>query len=264
MRSSSDYVFGDAEVAARRLDLLAEVWAAPSAAFLREDAPPGPRLAVDLGCGPGHTTRLLASTTGATRTVGLENSKAFLARARADAPDGVTFFHHDVMDLPFPRRPANLVYARFVLSHLPRPDRLLLAWMGEVGPGGVLALDEVAWIRTDNAAFRRYLKLVGALLSVHGSTLVTGPIVERFDGGPHGRKRTSAVRIHPVPAAVSAELFVLNLATWREEPYVRDNYRQTDLDDLDAELRDLAGGRPGHDEVIWGMRQTTFERDGDR
>ena len=71
--------------------------------------------------------------------------------------------------------------------------------MGELGCGGVLALDEVEWIRTDNAAFRRYLKLVGALLSVRGSTLVTGPIIERFDGGPHGRKRTSEVRILPLP-----------------------------------------------------------------
>src|SRR5262249_61662331 len=103
-------------------------WAAARAAFWREDAPHHPRLVVDLGCGPGHTTRLLASTTGATRTVGLDSSKALLARARADAPDGVAFFHHDVTDLPFPRSPADLLYARMVLSHLPRPDAVLHAW----------------------------------------------------------------------------------------------------------------------------------------
>jgi len=260
--SSADYVFGDTDVAARRLDLLAEAWAAPSAAFLREHAPQGPLLAVDLGCGPGHTTRLLAWTTGATRTIGLDNSKAFLARARADAPDGVTFLDHDVTDLPFPQRPADLVYARMVLSHVPRPRDLMPAWMDELSPDGVLALDEVEWIRTDNDAFRRYLELLGALLSTRGSTIAAGPIVARFDGGPHGRQRTSAVRIHPVPAAVAAELFALNLMTWREEPFVGENYSPRELDDLDGELRALARGRPSHDDVIWGMRQTTFEPTG--
>jgi SAM-dependent methyltransferase len=193
-------------------------------------------------------------TTRATRTVGLDNSKPLLARARADAPDGVTFFHHDVTDLPFPRRPAGLVYARLVLSHVPRTELLMRAWMGELGPGGVLALDEVESISTDNAALRRYLKLLGALVSVRGSSVAAGPIVDRFDGGPDGRKRTSMVRAHPVPAAVAAELFALNLVTWREEPFVRDNYSRTELDDLDAELRHMAGGRSGHDMVIWVMR----------
>src|SRR5207237_3399214 len=102
---------------------------------------------------------------------------------------GLTWFHLVESASPCPTRPADLVYALFVLSHLPRPEGLLRRWMGEIGCGGVLALDEVEWIRTDNAAFRRYLKLVGALLSVRGSTIVTGPIIERFDGGPQGRRR---------------------------------------------------------------------------
>jgi SAM-dependent methyltransferase len=259
VRSSADYVFGDTGDAARRLDLLAEAWAEPSAAFLHEDAPEAPRLAIDLGCGPGHTTRLVASTTGAARTIGLDNSQAFLARARADAPDGVEFLHHDVVDVPFPHRPADLVYSRFVLSHAPRPLDLMPGWMDELAPGGVLALDEVEWIRTDNDAFRRYLELLEALFARRGSTIAAGPIVEGFDGGPHGERRTSAVRIHPVPAAVAAKLFVLNLRTWRAEPHVRDTYSGADLDGLDARLRELAR-RPGCATITWGMRQATFER----
>jgi trans-aconitate 2-methyltransferase len=261
--SSSGYVFGDTDVAARRLDLVAETWASPSAAFLREEAPKEPVLAVDLGCGPGHTTRLLASVTGARRTVGLDTSAAFLTRARADAPDGVTFLEHDVMDLPFPTDPADLVYARFVLSHIPRPDRVVRAWIDQLEPSGMLALDEVEWIRTDDAALRRYLTMLASLLAARGSTLAAGPIIDRFDGGPHARKRTSEVRLHPVPVKVAAELFALNLVTWRDEPYVRDHHSQTDLDDLDAQLGELVG-RSGEDMVIWGMRQTTFERASER
>jgi trans-aconitate 2-methyltransferase len=259
--SSSDYVFGDTDVAARRLDLVADAWESPSTAFLRDDVPHRPRLAVDLGCGPGHTTRLVASTTGATRTIGFDTSEAFIARARANAPEGVAFLHHDVMDLPFPTGRANLVYARFVLSHIPRPDRLVRAWMTQLELGGVLAIDEVEWIRTNDPTLRRYLTLLAALFEARGSSLAAGLIADRFDGGRGGRKRTSVVRVHPVPAALAAELFALNFASWREEPFVRDHHSRADLDDLDSELRALAQG-PSRATITWAMRQITFERAG--
>jgi trans-aconitate 2-methyltransferase len=259
--SSSEYVFGDTDVAARRLDLVAETWASPSTAFLREDVPNRPRLALDLGCGPGHTTRLVASTTGAARTVGLDTSEAFIARARADAPDRVTFLHHDVMDLPFPTGRANLVYGRFLLSHIPRPDRLVRAWMTQLELGGVLALDEVEWIRTDDPTLRRYLTLLEGVLEARGSSLAAGPIADKSDGGPGGRKLTSVVRTHPVRTARAAELFALNFSTWRDEPFVRDSHSRAELDQLGAELRELARGQ-GRAPVTWGMRQTTFERGG--
>jgi trans-aconitate 2-methyltransferase len=259
--SSSEYVFGDSDAAARRLDLVAEYWASPTTEFLREDVPSEPRLALDLGCGPGHTTRLVSAVTGATRAVGLDTSEAFLARARTGAPAGVEFVHHDVMELPLPSAPADLLYGRLLLSHIPRPDRVARAWMSQLAPGGVLALDEVAWISTSEPTLSRYLEMLEDLLVVRGSALATGPIIEAMDGGPDGRKRSSVERTHPVPAGVAAELFTLNLLTWREEAYVRDAHSQKELDDLDAELREITR-RPGGATITWGMRQMTFERTG--
>ena len=241
--------------------MVAEHWAAPSTEFLREDVPSGPRLALDLGCGPGHTTRLVAAVTGATKTVGLDMSEAFLARARGAAPAGVEFDNHDVMELPLPGAPADLVYGRLLLSHIPRPDRVVRAWMSQLAPGGVLALDEVGWISTSEPALSRYLEMLEDLLAVRGSALAAGPIVDGLDGGTDGRKRSSVERIHPVPAAVAAEMFTLNLVTWREEPYVRDAHSREELDDLDAELREITR-RPGRATITWGMRQVTFEGTG--
>jgi trans-aconitate 2-methyltransferase len=259
--SSSEYVFGDTDAAARRLDLVAEYWASPSTEFLRADVPSGPRLALDLGCGPGHTTRLVAAVTGATTTIGLDTSDAFLARAGAGAPAGVEFFHHDVMELPLPSAPADLLYGRLLLSHIPRPDRVVRAWMSQLAPGGVLALDEVSWISTSEPALSRYLEMLEDLLAVRGSALAAGPIIDGLDGGTDGRKRSSVERIHPVPAAVAAEMFTLNLVTWRDEPYVRDAHSREELDALDAELREITR-QPGRATITWGMRQVTFERTG--
>ena len=47
------YLFGDTDLAARRLKVLAEVFAASSETFISEAADCNPRLVVDLGCGPG-------------------------------------------------------------------------------------------------------------------------------------------------------------------------------------------------------------------
>ena len=69
------YAFGDSERAARRLALVAQVFERSSEAFLA-DAKRRRALAVDLGCGPGHTTELLARATDSARCVGLDASPA--------------------------------------------------------------------------------------------------------------------------------------------------------------------------------------------
>ena len=55
------YAFGDSALAARRLGLLADLFEPASRPFLARFADRRLELAVDLGCGTGHTTRLLAS-----------------------------------------------------------------------------------------------------------------------------------------------------------------------------------------------------------
>src|SRR5579875_2115802 len=54
------YAFGDSDAAAERLGMLAELFDAPSRSLLRSLGGARIGLAIDLGCGPGHTTRLLA------------------------------------------------------------------------------------------------------------------------------------------------------------------------------------------------------------
>ena len=115
------YAFGDTEPAERRLALLAEIFEPSSRAFLATHVA-GAQLAVDLGCGPGHTTRLLAEVTGAGRTVGLDWSPSFLAAAGRDHLAGIEFVGHDLTRLPFPvaGQGADVGYARYLLAHLPQ------------------------------------------------------------------------------------------------------------------------------------------------
>src|SRR5258708_35887545 len=98
------YAFGDTDIAARRLELLANVFEHSMRACLRE-APAArlglaqnlaQKIAIDLGCGPGFTTHLIAETLGFSRVVGLETSKRFIELARATANVRVSFELHDV------------------------------------------------------------------------------------------------------------------------------------------------------------------------
>ena len=47
-----EYLFGDTDLAARRLGVLAEVFGPSSRAFIRSAVAGKPALAVDVGCGP--------------------------------------------------------------------------------------------------------------------------------------------------------------------------------------------------------------------
>src|SRR5881398_3141847 len=115
------YAFGDSDSAARRLALVHEVFAATTRPFLADWVREPPDLAVDLGCGTGLSTHFLAEVTAAHHVAGLDSSARFIALARPSATNRVQFFEHDVTRVPFPVVPADLLYCRLLLTHLPDP-----------------------------------------------------------------------------------------------------------------------------------------------
>jgi SAM-dependent methyltransferase len=202
----SRYTFGDTSPAGRRLDLLAELFAPTTAAFLRRDAPLRPGLAVDLGCGPGHTTRLVAMSTGAARTVGLDTSEAFLRAASAGpAAPGLEFIPHDITRTPIPPGPPDLLFGRYVLSHLPDPAGTVARWAAELAPDGRLLLEENVGIETSEEAIATYLDLAATRMAAAGGDLYVGRFLMRFEG------RT--VTFSP-PVASAVTIFELNLSAW--------------------------------------------------
>ena len=114
------YTFGDGEIAVRRLRLLSAAFAGSSRELLREVAATGvrPRVAVDLGCGPGYSTALLSRELAPAVTIGLDRSRRYVERAREYALRGLEFVEHDLTRVPFPTPPAELLYGRFIVTHL--------------------------------------------------------------------------------------------------------------------------------------------------
>jgi SAM-dependent methyltransferase len=254
------YLFGDTDLAARRLEVLARVFREPTRAFLRDAVPTGPAVAVDLGCGPGFTARLLAETLPCRRVVGLDNSRSFIEAASANATPAVSFELHDVTALPLPVDGIELIYGRFLLTHLPRPGELVAGWIGELRPGGLLLLEEPEWIEAEIAVFSTYLDIVAAMLRDQSTELYLGPVLDGLDVRPKATRRLSRVKTHVVPNRDAAALFSMNLPNWRESAFIRSRYPSAEIDDLHTELRAIARGPGAESSITWGLRQIAFER----
>jgi SAM-dependent methyltransferase len=103
---------------------------------------------VDAGCGPGETMRLMAERVGpAGRVLGLDVDDALGADAikwlYGLGHRQCGFRRHDLTeDAPIPGAPFDLVYARFLLFHLPERVAVLERLWDAVAAGGHLVIQD--------------------------------------------------------------------------------------------------------------------------
>ncbi|KAB0268477.1 trans-aconitate 2-methyltransferase [Microvirga brassicacearum] len=93
---------------------------------------------VDLGCGPGNSTALLAGRFPVARITGLDSSAAMVAAARERLPD-VDFQQMDLQAWE-PTERFDLIFANAVLQWLPNHAGLLPRLVSFLKTGGVLAV----------------------------------------------------------------------------------------------------------------------------
>jgi ubiquinone/menaquinone biosynthesis C-methylase UbiE len=109
--------------------------------------PPNGRV-LDVGCGSGSMSRLIAGSFPQAEVVGIDLREQYLEFARARARDAdlgnLTFRHGDVFALPFPDASFDVVWSKYLLQWLREP-KLALAEMKRVTkPGGcVVSCDYV-------------------------------------------------------------------------------------------------------------------------
>jgi SAM-dependent methyltransferase len=256
------YLFKDTDLAAQRLRVLAEVFEPASRAFLRDVAVnERPTLALDLGCGPGYTTRLVAEVTGCEQAFGMDASEHFVARATAEnASKHISFVRHDLTQIPFPTGSGDLLFCRMLLTHLQDPLTALKRWGTQVRTHGLLLLDEVEWIRADHALFQTYLGMVAALLEQQVNQLYIGPVLDQYQ--PCGDLKRQASRVYQLPVSTrqAATLFSLNIPSWKSQPFIQATYPPEMIEWLERELREMAEHATGEGEITWGMRQVAYQR----
>lgn len=257
-REKNFYGFGEDDSEAARLALVAELFDGTTRSFLLEAVGSRPRLALDLGCGVGHTTRLVAEVLRPDLAFGVDRSASFLSKARATAAGGISFFRRDVTRLPLPYGgEADLIFTRLLLSHLRGPEGAVNDWLAQLAPGGLLLLDEVERIETKQPVFREYLGILARMMAHLGQELYVGPRLDVATEAP-GRRISRLATATPTTAHV-ARMFSINLSKWRRNDFVRANHTERDLDRLAASLSDLTASRDTG-EIRWRNRQISIER----
>jgi len=108
---------------------------------------PGMKI-LDVGCGAGSVSMLLAQATGPDGTlhgVDLEPEQLDRARARAEAEglSNTTFQTADATRLPFKDESFDFIYAKFLLLHLPDPMAALADMYRVLRPGGTLFIYDI-------------------------------------------------------------------------------------------------------------------------
>ncbi len=251
------YTFRDTDPAEVRLTILARAFE-PEIRGLLGRLPKMPfKLALDLGSGPGFTTRLLLDVAQPLRVVGLDISGSYVGSARTRFPD-LEFVVHDVTQTPFPIESPDLIIARLLLTHLSDPVGILEAWANELAARGLVAVAEVEFIKTEHPVFSTYLSVVESLIADSGGMLYLGPRLAAADPKKL-RRQSSEVYRAPVSTGDAAKMFSLNLSVWRSNRFVVENYETTFLDNLARRLEQLQA-QTCRDRIEWGMRHIVYER----
>jgi trans-aconitate 2-methyltransferase len=252
-RVPGGYTFGDSDLAARRLALVAAAFAKSTRMFLITRARPAPAFAIDLGCGPGYSTELIRATVGPGRILGVDSSPAFVAAAaKRLAGDHLRLLCTDALDLPLEVTDADLIFARMLLTHLPDPLAAIEVWRGRLSEQGRLLLEEVDAITTEDPVLSAYLDLQREMLAANGGLLDIGPTL---DEGlrEHPALRSNATVELAVPAAVAARMFAMNFETWRGRPEVTASHEPEELQALAAGLERIAQGE-AKATITWRLR----------
>ena len=97
------------------------------------------RLAVDLGCGPGNSTELLAERFPGATVIGVDDSANMLDAARKRLP-GRRFDLQDITDWSRGQGKVNAILANASLHWIPDHQILMPALLGRLAPGGALAV----------------------------------------------------------------------------------------------------------------------------
>jgi len=178
----TDYVLRGGDHGAERLRLLASVkWPTTKPLLDRAGMRPGLHC-LDVGCGAGAVTFRMAEAVQPTgRVTGIDFDERCVGLARSEAQRlglDVEFRTGSATNLE-DRAAYDLVFGRFLLTHLPEPETALEGMVRAARPGGVVAVEDIQFTGHFShpacPAFDRYVSLYQDVVRHKGGDPNIGP-----------------------------------------------------------------------------------------
>src|SRR5215217_234042 len=143
---SEGYVLRGGRAGAERLRLLNRVKWPTTEPLLRAAGLRAGMSCLDVGCGSGDVTLRMAALVGAEgHVVGIDRDQSILHLARQEADkQGLPVTFRTLKAEKLAEESAyDLVFSRYLLSHLPRPQQAVEAMVRAARPGGCLIFEDV-------------------------------------------------------------------------------------------------------------------------
>jgi len=172
----------------QRLDLLARVMLPTTSALLERVGLNRGMKCLDAGCGGGHVTVFMASIVGPEgKVIGTDTDREILALARADAEaanlGNIEFHEVDGCKSEWDQW-YDIVYARFLLSHLNEPEKCLAALVKACRSKGAIVIEETdfrgSFCYPPSAVYERYVELYQKVILRRGGDPNIGPKLPRM------------------------------------------------------------------------------------
>ncbi len=147
MKKENDYIIKGGKEGKQRLDVLSGILNEHSLRLIEKDMPLQGKRFLELGCGGGNLALAVAKKIGkegAVTAVDFDEEILALARAQAleNGVDTLSFMAMDASEINFSEE-YDIVYTRFLLSHLKAPDELIGKMIRALKPGGKLLVEDI-------------------------------------------------------------------------------------------------------------------------
>jgi SAM-dependent methyltransferase len=174
------YILSTGEAGAARLAILGRVLQPTTESFLSRAGLGAGMRTLDLGCGGGDATRLIAGVVGDSDVVGIDSDPLVIAIADGHPDVGTRrprFLVGTAED--FHEGDFDFVYARFLLTHLSDPQAVLRSLFSACPPGATIAVEDIDFAAhvcdPPSSAFARFVELYQETARAHGADPCIGP-----------------------------------------------------------------------------------------
>jgi trans-aconitate 2-methyltransferase len=246
------YTFGTSEKAIERLEEIAKFFNPLAHELIVKYLAKKPKIAVDLGCGPGFTTEMLATATNPSNAIGMDNSKDMLSFAKKRFPQ-YQFIKQDITRIPFQIKP-DIMYCRFLLSHLMEPESVINKWLTQLTENGILIVEELENIQTKNKVFNTYIETNDKLVQSQGASLHVGKSISK--GLYNVKVLHNDCHKLPVNDSQAATWFYPNtISIWKNNEVISKILNNDQITNISNELHEIMNSNSKVSNITWHMRR---------